>query len=110
MTARHHGRMRLRRSHPKPETFDDLVLVTEAERSRTTVVAAGVAVLVVALPFVTWLAVTIGERARETNCQDIRKGFDDYTTELAHVFQTDPNGPVTQAFRARIAADLKDCH
>ncbi len=104
----HHGRVRTRRQ--PPETFDDLVEIADAHRIGIAWCLAGIALLVVALPIVTWLALSIGARGRESNCAVVERTFLGYNHDITAALiaaSPKPEDPAKQAASARaFEADL----
>lgn len=59
----------------RPQTFDDMVDSLEGQRVAGWWRGLGVIALLVAMPMLTGLAATIGQRAREQNCRVVRQAL-----------------------------------
>ncbi len=73
----------VRMTSPPPRNLKEAGDRIDALRPATRWALAGVALLVAALPLVTWLAVSVGERGRDSNCRVIEQTFYGYDAAFA---------------------------
>jgi hypothetical protein len=108
-------RDRLRRwfhrpAHVRPATLEEAIDTIEGNRKVIRLQGWSLAFLVLALPIVTLIAVTVGERGRDQNCEVVEgafHGFSDGIVDTLLVNSAPPKNDDERERQERIATGLR---
>lgn len=101
----------LRPKRLRPQTLDEAIDTIEGNRDVIRWLGIATSLLVLGLPFVTWIAVSVGERGRASNCEVVEEtfhGFSDGIVDNLLTVADPPTTPEQEARLARIEVGLRD--